>query len=82
MEWWFRDRYRLAPTDPRFLDATAEEMLTDYWAAHHDNLRKSNQSEEEFEDEDFDLAAIQAEMENEADWEDVPAAGGDGGATR
>lgn len=72
MEWWFRQRYSLAPTDLRFLDATPEEMLTDYYAAHYDNLRKSGKSEDEFEDEDFDLDAIQAE--NEAEWEDIPPA--------
>jgi hypothetical protein len=44
-------------------------------------LRQSGKSEEEFEDEDFDLDAIQAEMENESAWEDVPPADSGGGAT-
>lgn len=76
MEWWFRTKWNLAPTDPRFLDATPEEMLTDYYAAHYDNLRKANKSEEEFEDEDFDLDAVLAEAEaaGEAEWEDIPPA--------
>ena len=29
---FFRKRYNLPPTDPRFLDATEEQMMDDYWA--------------------------------------------------
>ena len=32
VDWEFRRRYRLAPTDPRYLEATLEEMWTDVWA--------------------------------------------------
>lgn len=32
MEFAFRRRYGLPPTDPRFLDAGLDEMLVDWWA--------------------------------------------------
>lgn len=64
------------------MDATVEEMMTDLWAHHFFENQKES---EEFEDEDFDmaaeLAAIEAEAEsktteypvsdNDADWEDL-----------
>lgn len=31
LEGWFRAHYNLAPTDPRFLNATVEDMKVDYW---------------------------------------------------
>lgn len=30
MSFWFRDRYKLPPNDPRFLDLTEEEILLEY----------------------------------------------------
>lgn len=32
MDFAFRQRYRLAPTDPRYLDATDEDIVLDYHA--------------------------------------------------
>ena len=32
IDWWFRRHYNLAPTDPRYLGATREQMWVDYWA--------------------------------------------------
>lgn len=29
---WFRQKYQLPPTDPRYLAATEEEMIADFWA--------------------------------------------------
>ena len=58
MAWWFRQKYSLPPTDPRFLDATTEQMLVDYWANYY-SLRPGG---EEFEDDDFDLEAEIAAM--------------------
>jgi hypothetical protein len=43
-EFRFRRRYNLPPTDPRYLDATLEDILVDLWAhAHTDDpgLRNS-----------------------------------------
>lgn len=78
---WFRSKYNLAPTDPRYLAATDQEIETEYWAYQY----KDNKVQDEIEDDDFDLAAVEAQMEREAieaeaarlqaknvdDWEDV-----------
>lgn len=62
VEFWYRRKYSLTSNDPRFLDATPEEMLADYWAHHYfDNPKLA----EEVEDEDFDLAAELAAIEEE-----------------
>ena len=62
----FRRRYNLAPTDPRYLDATTEDILTDHWA----HFYLANGIKDEVEDESFDLDAIVKKME-EGDWEEV-----------
>jgi len=33
VEYWFRNKYNLAPTDERFLSANRETMLVEYWTA-------------------------------------------------
>jgi hypothetical protein len=50
---WFRRTYRLAPTDPRYLQATVEDIEAEYWAYHYE----ANPVQEEFEDDEFDLEA-------------------------
>lgn len=73
IEFAFRRRYGLPPTDPRWLNATLDDVLIDYWAhAHRDDPNLRN--EEAFETEDFEaeLAAMAASVK-EDDWEDVPA---------
>lgn len=66
VEFQFRRRYNLPPTDPRFLNATATEILTDYWAHRHSDEPKLR--DEEF-DPDFEaeLAAAESEWETVAD---------------
>ena len=34
-EFHYRHRYKLAPNDPLFLDATFEDCIIDYWAHRH-----------------------------------------------
>lgn len=65
-------------TDPRFLDATPEQMITEFWARHYDDLRRSGRAdEEEHEDEDFDLDRVLAEAEaRPGEWVDVINDGG------
>lgn len=60
-------------SDPRYLNATPEEMIVEYWARHYDDLRISGRAEEEeFEDEEFDLEAMLARKEiDPADWVEV-----------
>jgi hypothetical protein len=62
----FRRRYNLAPTDPRYLDATTEDILTDHWA----NYYFEHPNTDEIEDEGFDLDAIVKSMDD-GDWEEV-----------
>jgi hypothetical protein len=63
------------------LDATVEDMMTDLWAHH---FFEDQKDAEEYEDDDFDvaaeLAAIEAEAEagdqsippdDDPDWEDL-----------
>lgn len=52
MEFQFRQRYRLPPTDPRFLDATRDDILIDHYSHFYAN--PANANSEEFEDEDFE----------------------------
>ncbi|MGF6641770.1 hypothetical protein [Paraburkholderia sp. MM6662-R1] len=76
---WFRQQYRLAPTDPRFLQATAEEIEAEYWAYHY----QANPAQEEYEDDEFDLEAekerirAQAEAREAAQANGTPPATGD-----
>ena len=59
MTFWFRHKYKLAPTDPRFLDMTMAQIETEYWAYHY----LENPASEEIEDEDFDEDGYLAEIE-------------------
>jgi hypothetical protein len=61
VEFIFRRRYNLPPTDPRFLDATLEDMLVDHWAHRHTDDPKLR-DEIVAEGYEEDLAAMEAEM--------------------
>lgn len=69
VEFWYRRQYNLPPTDPRFLDATLEEIETDFWA-HHFHAHPETETGEVVEDDDLDVEALAAAMES-ADWETV-----------
>lgn len=71
----FRRRYRLPPTDPRYLNATEEQMVLDYWAHRHWDDPKLR---EEVVNPDFeeDLEAFAA-GEDEPDLPPPPADPGD-----
>jgi hypothetical protein len=63
----------LAPTDPRFLDATLEQIETEFWA--HTYFEKP--PGDEIEDDGFDLDEVLKEIEDEdkdpGDWgEPIP----------
>lgn len=63
----FRRRYNLPPNDPRYLDATPEEIATDYWAHfYHEN---PNAGKEDF-DPDFDLDEILRKSEA-GEWDEI-----------
>lgn len=57
-------------TDPRFLDATVDEMLTDIWAHRYAEDPKLL---EEVEDEDFDPDEVASIIgaSDPGDWEDM-----------
>ncbi len=61
IEFWFRRKYGLTRTDPRFLDATVADMLEDYWMhTFYDDPKAAD----EIEDEDFDPEKV-AELINQ-----------------
>lgn len=64
---WFRRKYLLPPTDPRFLDATLDDMLVDFWAWHY---AEHPDADKEVVDDGFDMAAELAAADAEAD--DLP----------
>ncbi len=51
VEFWYRQKYSLTKTDPRYLDATVEEMMSDFFA--HAFFNDPKAAEEDF-DPDFD----------------------------
>ncbi|HET8550852.1 MAG TPA: hypothetical protein VFM97_00060 [Gammaproteobacteria bacterium] len=74
IELWYRKTYRLAPTDPRFLDAEPETLLKEYYAYQYDAmLQRDGKLPDEFEDDDFDAelerATAEAESDNPDAWE-------------
>ncbi len=68
----YRQRYRLPPTDPRFLDATFEDMLIDEWACRY---HEDPKAADEVVDDEFDLASevarLDAEVDDVNDWEQI-----------
>jgi hypothetical protein len=57
----------LTPTDPRYLAATRDQIIEDYWLHHY----AENGVKDEIEDEDFDLDEIQQRLADGDDWEDI-----------
>lgn len=57
---WFRRKYSLPPSDPRFLDMTEQDMLADYWAHYYAD--RPNEREAENEDFETDLAQLQQKL--------------------
>ena len=69
MAFAFRRRYNLPPTDPRYLDATPEEVAVDYFA----HLFFENPQQTFAEDESFDPEAVAAQWaEEDGEDEDLP----------
>jgi hypothetical protein len=67
---WFRQKYNLPPSDPRFLALTPEDIEAEYWAAHY----QSNKVTEEFEDNEFDQDAEIRRIEEAAEARERAAA--------
>jgi hypothetical protein len=64
----FRRRYNLPPTDPRFLNATLDDIITDCLA--NDYADDPKLLTNVIEDTDFDLEEVLKDMGND-DWEEV-----------
>jgi hypothetical protein len=67
---WFRQKYSLPPTDPRFLAATPEDIEAEYWAYHYQTSKVT----EEFEDYEFDQEAELRRIEEAAEARERAAA--------
>lgn len=74
IEFWFRRKYNLPANDPRFLDSTIEEMLTDFWAHTYYDDPKALDT---YEDDDFDIDSVADEIgytpppADDDDWEEL-----------
>ena len=67
LQWWFRDRYRLPPNDPRFLALTNDDLALEYWTAYYAaSAARGDAISFEDEDDNYDLAAIEAALEAQA----------------
>ena len=76
LQWWYRDRYKLPPNDPRFLSLTDADLLLEYWTAYYAaQAAKGEAISFEGEDDDYNLDAILAELEQDSEdsdaWETV-----------
>ncbi len=66
MELWFRRTYRLPPTDPRYLDCSALDMLKEFFSYQYDDQLRAGKPITESVDEGFDLDAEIRQIEAEA----------------
>lgn len=67
MEFWFRRKYNLPPTDPRFLEMTIADIAADYWAHRFtDKPSELNSLVDDSWNEDDIEAEFAAEAEAEA----------------
>lgn len=70
---WFRKKYNLPPTDPRYLDLSREAILTEYWAYRYE--AEPDLDEKEVRDDTWDkdelLRQFAAEAAIDDNWEDA-----------
>jgi hypothetical protein len=81
---WFREKYNLPPTDPRWLAMTEEDVEAEWWAYHYQESKASVEFDDDDEGaaDDF-LARTIAEGEAaEAAEAAAAAAAANGGATQ
>lgn len=70
VEFHFRRRYNLSPTDPRFLDAGQDDMLIDWWAHR---FLDDPRLKDEVVNPDFDAEIAALERAAAADGDDGSA---------
>lgn len=78
VEFQFRRRYSLPPTDSRFLDAAREEIMVDWWA-HRFADDPSLRNEVVMDPEDFEAELAEMEAASIAAEGGDPPPPGDGG---
>jgi hypothetical protein len=64
-QFWFRRKYNLPPSDPRFLALTPEDVEAEYWAYEYAEAG----GKEEFEDDDFDEIENIDDIQSFDEWE-------------
>jgi hypothetical protein len=65
-EYWYRRHYNLCPSDPRFLDAEKEEILTDFWCyVLYERMLKLRNEGVEQEDISLDSLVLEDVFEEE-----------------
>jgi hypothetical protein len=75
---WYRRRYILPPNDPRYLDLTYGEILTEYLAHYYDDLYAESPEKladaiaAEDQDPDFDAEVERFLNDDDDAWEEVP----------
>lgn len=67
VEFWFRRQYNLTRHDQRFLDATPDEMLEDYWL--HTYFDDPKAVTDTVEDDDFDPDKVAEQLNKPDDFE-------------
>ncbi len=60
---WYRRTFRLTPNDPRYINTTRKERLTEYWAWQFEENPKLLDA---VEDDSFDMEEIQRQWAEEA----------------
>lgn len=75
VEFQFRRRYNLSPSDPRFLNTGADEMLVDWWAHRFcdDPKLKDEAINPDFEADLAEMEAAARASDDPNDWEEVAA---------
>jgi hypothetical protein len=68
---WYRRQFNLPANDPRYLDLTIGEILTEYWSQHYDDLHRAGKLEDDFENPDFDEDFERFMNGDDGDWEEV-----------
>lgn len=69
---WYRRRYNLPANHPLYLDLTAQDILTEYWAHHYDDLFHKGKLEDEVETSNWEEELSEfLDNASDRDWETV-----------
>jgi len=73
VEFLFRRRYNLSPSDPRFLDTGTDEMLVDWWAHRFcdDPKLRDEAINPDFDAEFAEMDAAASASDDPTEWQEV-----------